>query len=92
MPRRQYCADNLFLLGEMLAAAAQYISRWDDALDQEEVPMIELAYQQISPLKNRTVRLGKKIGTVREACGEQVNSTDSFKDAAEAGDRARLIR
>jgi len=61
MPRQQYCADNLLLLGEMLDVAAQYIGVCDDVLNEEDKPMVELAYDQIHPLKDRTVKLGRKL-------------------------------
>jgi hypothetical protein len=61
MARRQYCADNLFLLGEMLDMAAGYISLCDEVLNEEDKPMVELAYDQIHPLKKRAVRLGKEL-------------------------------
>lgn len=61
MPRQKYCADNLHLLGEMLDVAAQYIGLCDDVLNEEDKSMVELAYEQIHPLKDRTVKLRKKL-------------------------------
>jgi hypothetical protein len=61
MSRRQYCADNLFLLGEMLDMAAGYISLCDEVLSEEDKPMVELAYDHIHLLKKRTVKLGKEL-------------------------------
>jgi hypothetical protein len=61
MPRRQYCADNLFLLGEMLDMASGYISLCDEVLNEEDKSMVELAYDHINPLKQRTVKLGKEL-------------------------------
>jgi hypothetical protein len=61
MPRRQYCADNLLMLGEMLDVAAQYIGLCDDVLNEEDKSMVELAYEQIHPLKDRTVKLGREL-------------------------------
>jgi hypothetical protein len=61
MSRRQYCADNLFLLGEMLDMAAGYISLCDEVLNKEDKPMVELAYDHIHLLKKRTVKLGKEL-------------------------------
>jgi hypothetical protein len=61
MPRQKYCADNLYLFGEMLDVAAQYIGICDDVLNEEDKPMVELAYGQIHPLKDRTDKLGRKL-------------------------------
>jgi hypothetical protein len=61
MPRRQYCADNLFLLGEMLDMAAGYIGLCDEVLNEEDKPMVELAYDHIHTLKRRTVKLLKEL-------------------------------
>jgi len=61
MSRRQYCADNLFLLGEMLDMAAGYISLCDEVLNEEDKPMVKLAYDHIHPLKKRTVKLLKEL-------------------------------
>jgi hypothetical protein len=61
MPRRQYCADNLFLLGEMLDMAAGYIGLCDEVLNEEDKPMVELAYDHIHTLKRCTVKLLKEL-------------------------------
>ena len=66
MSRRQYCADNLFLLGEMLDMAAGYISLCDEVLNEEDKPMVELAYDHIHPLKRRTVKLAKELEALEQ--------------------------
>ncbi len=61
MPRPEHCADHLLLLGEMLDAATEYLALCDASLENEETEMVELAYEQISTLQNRILRLGKKM-------------------------------
>jgi hypothetical protein len=61
MPRRERCADHLLLVGEMLDAATEYMALCDASLENEETEMVELAYEQISTLQNRILRLGKKM-------------------------------
>jgi hypothetical protein len=69
MSRRQSCADNLVLLGEMLEAATEYISLCDDSLKDDDAPMVQLAYQEISPLRNRAARLCKKLEELEKRVG-----------------------
>ena len=61
MPRREHCADHLVLVGEMLDAATEYMAFCDASLENEETEMVELAYEQISALQNRILRLSKKM-------------------------------
>jgi hypothetical protein len=61
MPRREHCADHLVLVGEMLDAATEYMALCDASLENEETEMVELAYEQISSLQNRILRLSKKM-------------------------------
>jgi hypothetical protein len=61
MSRRERCADHLLLVGEMLDAATEYMALCDASLENEETEMVELAYEQISALQNRILRLSKKM-------------------------------
>jgi hypothetical protein len=61
MPRREHCADHLLLVSEMLDAATEYMALCDASLENEETEMVELAYEQISALQNRILRLSKKM-------------------------------
>ncbi len=91
MPRQQYCADNLLLLGEMLDVAAQYIGLCDDVLNEEDKPMVELAYNQIHPLKDRTVKLGRKLeGLEKRVLSKLAQLGD--RNALKTGPRRRLAR
>jgi hypothetical protein len=40
------CVDNLFLLGELLQSAVEYISRCQANFDQEQGQMVELVREQ----------------------------------------------
>jgi hypothetical protein len=91
MPRRQCCADNLFLLGEMLDVAAQYIGLCDDVLNEEDKPMIELADDQIHPLKGRAVKLCKKLEELEKRVRNKLTQLGD-RNALKAGPRRRLAR
>jgi molecular chaperone GrpE (heat shock protein) len=45
----------------MLDAATEYMALCDASLENEETEMVELAYEQISALQNRILRLSKKM-------------------------------
>jgi hypothetical protein len=91
MPRQQYCADNLLLLGEMLDVAAQYIGLCDDVLNEEDKPMLELAYDQIHPLKDLTVKLGRKLEELEKQVLSKLTQLGD-RNALKAGPRRRLAR
>jgi hypothetical protein len=69
---QQHCADQLFLLAELVDAASEYIRHCDRTLDPEEIPMVELAYDQISSLKSRTSRLGKSLEHLQERISDRL--------------------
>jgi hypothetical protein len=51
MPRHPMSADNLFLLGELLQGAGEYVSRSREHSEDEDRFMIELAREQIPHLR-----------------------------------------
>jgi hypothetical protein len=61
MARRQSCADRLFLAGEMLETASQYIRLCNEGLEQDDKLLIELGRDHINPLKRRTLELGREL-------------------------------
>ncbi len=61
MARRQSCADRLFLAGEMLETASQYIRLCGDGIEQEDKLLIELGRDQIKPLRRRNLELGREL-------------------------------
>jgi hypothetical protein len=61
LPKRSLCADNLFLLGELLQGAAEYLSRCQETLEDEQGQMVELACEQISHLKQMVETLDRKL-------------------------------
>jgi hypothetical protein len=51
MSKQTMCADNLFLLGELLQGAGEYVSRCQHHAEGEDHFMIELAREQIPHLR-----------------------------------------
>jgi hypothetical protein len=73
----------------MLDAAAQYIGLCDDALKGEDKPMVELAYDQIHPLKDRTV--GKKLEELEKRVRNKLTQLGD-RNALKTEPRRRLAR
>jgi hypothetical protein len=61
MPRREFCADQLLLLGEMLDASNEYLHLCDSGMEGEPQSMIALAYDQIHSLSQRSARLSVEL-------------------------------
>ena len=89
MPHRQYCANNLFLLGEMLDMAAGYIGLCDEVLNEEDKPMVELAYAHIHPLKKRTVKLLKELEELERRVKNKLTQLGDQK-ASKTGPKRRV--
>lgn len=51
MSKQAMCADNLFLLGELLQGASEYVTRSRNQAEDEDQFMIELAHGQIPRLR-----------------------------------------
>ena len=75
----------------MLDVAAQYIGLCDDVLNEEDKPMVELAYHQIHPLKDRTVKLGRKLQELEKRVRSKLTQLED-RNALKAGPRRRLAR
>jgi hypothetical protein len=51
MPKQTMCADDPFLLGELLHGAGEYATRSKNHADHEDRFMVELAREQIPQLR-----------------------------------------
>ena len=60
-------------------------------LNDEDKPMVELAYDQIHPLKDRTVKLGRKLEELEERILSKLTQLGD-RNAVKAGPRRRLAR
>jgi hypothetical protein len=61
MPKHSLCADNLFLLGELLQGASEYLSRCQETMEDEQGQMVEIACEQIPQLKQMVETLDRKL-------------------------------
>jgi hypothetical protein len=80
MPKHPMCADNLFLLGELLQGAGEYVTRSRIHSEDEDRFMIELAREQIPhlrlALRNLERSLAELDGHLKERLGAEDKSTD----------------
>jgi hypothetical protein len=75
----------------MLDVAVQYIGLCDDVLNEEDKPMVELAYDQIHPLKDRTVKLARKLEELEKRVLSKLTQLGD-RNALKTGPRRRLAR
>jgi hypothetical protein len=90
------CADNLFLLGELLQSAGEYVSRSRNHADDEDRFMVELAREQIPQLR-LTLRnleraladldghLKKRLGTPENEADTAIKSERRVRKASSGG-------
>ncbi len=75
MPKQPMCADNLFLLGELLQGAGEYVTRSKHHADDEDAFMIELAREQIPHLRLALRNLDRSLteldGHLRQRLGAE---------------------
>jgi hypothetical protein len=69
MSRRQYCADNLFLLG-----AAGYISLCDEVLNEEDKPMVETGLRSHPSPEKAHCQAWQGVGRIGTASKKQVGA------------------
>jgi hypothetical protein len=83
MPKQPMCADNLFLLGELLQGAGEYVTRSENNADDEDSFMIELAREQIPhlrlALRNLERSLAELDSHLKQRLGAGPNADESSK-------------
>ena len=76
-------ADNLFLLGELLQGAGEYVTRSKYHADDEDPFMIELAREQIPHLRLALRNLDRSLteldSHLKQRLGADPNSVESSK-------------
>jgi hypothetical protein len=83
MSKQTMSADNLFLLGELLQGAGEYVSRSRHHADDEDRFMIELAREQIPHLRLALRNLERSLteldSHLKERLGADANVAESPK-------------
>lgn len=81
MSKQTMCADNLFLLGELLQSAGEYVSRSRNHADDEDQFMVELAREQIPhlrlALRNLERSLAELDAHLKKRLGDQATGADT---------------
>ena len=96
MSKQTMCADNLFLLGELLQSAGEYVSRSRNHADDEDRFMVELAREQIPHLKlalrnlersltDLDVHLKQRLGTDANAPEPSKKPDRRYRKASSGG-------
>jgi hypothetical protein len=85
MSKQTMCADNLFLLGELLKGAGEYVTRSRYHADDEDQFMIELAREQIPhlrlALRNLERSLAELDSHLKQRVGRDANAAEAPKKA-----------
>jgi hypothetical protein len=83
MSKQTMSADNLFLLGELLQGAGEYVTRSRHHADDEDRFMIELAREQIPhlrlALRNLERALADLDGHLKQRLGNAENALEPSK-------------
>jgi hypothetical protein len=61
MADQQTCAEKLFLLGEMLATANQYLLQCGHSVDKDDEQMLDLAEAELIPVRLRCAQLNQDL-------------------------------
>jgi hypothetical protein len=87
MSKQAMCADNLFLLGELLQGAGEYVSRSRNHADDEDRFMIELARAQIPPLRLALRNLDRSLTELDVHLKERLGVEEKAPDAPKKPER-----
>jgi hypothetical protein len=88
MSKQPMCADNLFLLGELLQGAGEYVTRSRHHADDEDRFMIELAREQIPHLRLALRNLERSLAELDNHLKQRLLGTgESATESAKKSDR-----
>ena len=83
------CADNLFLLGELLQGAGEYVNRCRAHAEGEDHFMIELAREQIPHLRLALRNLDRALTELDAQLKGRISGTTSESEPKKAERRVR---
>jgi hypothetical protein len=71
----QECAEKLILLGEMQAAARQYLNQCGDVMNCESTLILGLAADEVPSLRLRCMELSKDLAGFEKRVRERIKAT-----------------
>jgi hypothetical protein len=87
MSKQTMCADNLFLLGELLQGAGEYVTRSRHHADDEDRFMVELAREQIPHLRLALRNLERSLADLDSHLRERLGIAENASGPAKKPDR-----
>jgi|SRR5579871_5123454 len=87
MPKQPMSADNLFLLGELLQGAGEYVTRSMHHADDEDSFMIELAREQIPHLRLALRNLDRSLTDLDTHLKQRLAGEGNVGESAKKPDR-----
>jgi hypothetical protein len=87
MSKQTMCADNLFLLGELLQGAGEYVARSRNHAEDEDRFMIKLAREQIPHLRLALRNLDKSLAELDSQLKQRLKEGERPADAATKPER-----
>jgi hypothetical protein len=87
MPKQPMCADNLFLLGELLQGAGEYVTRSKEHTDDEDSFMIELAREQIPHLRLALRNLERSLTELDSHLKQRLGTDPKTAESSKKPDR-----
>jgi len=87
MSKQTMCADNLFLLGELLQGAPEYVTRSRNHAEDEDRFMIELAREQIPHLRLALRNLDRSLTELAAHLEERLEVKEKTPEAPKKPER-----
>jgi hypothetical protein len=87
MSKQPMCADNLFLLGELLQSGGEYVARSRNHSEDEDRFMIELAREQIPQLRLKLRNLERSLAELDTHLRERLGDEGKVEESPEKTER-----